>query len=262
MKALTVNIAPVQDFNGYDNPWPAGGGKNLFNKDTVTVGKWLNVSTGAIENTSTNYGISDWIPVKSGLPYVFTNPKSSRKWSYDSSKNPVEQITANSYTPSVDGYILLTLSIAAEDGVDLNTFQVEQGSALSAYFPYSNICPISGWSEVNVNCVGKNFFDDSIFEEIGWSLKEYEGVGTYWNGNAQRLFKNSRYAYTKGGILPEGEYGVVTLSFDFYCTSGSMQIYVKYSDTNTWSNMTGNITTSGHKSYTTNVNKVCTGIGF
>ena len=28
-----ITMNPIQDLNGYDYPWPAGGNKNLFNKD-------------------------------------------------------------------------------------------------------------------------------------------------------------------------------------------------------------------------------------
>ena len=30
---VVASVNPVQDLHGYDYPWPAGGGKNLFNKD-------------------------------------------------------------------------------------------------------------------------------------------------------------------------------------------------------------------------------------
>lgn len=153
MDSLVVGIEPVQDLHGYDSPWPGGGGKNLFDKDAVTVGKWINVSTGAIENTSANYALSDYIPVKSGLPYVFTNLQSSRRWFYDAEKNPVETIAASPYTPPSDGFVLLTISVIS---VDINTVQFEQGTTLSAYTPYSNVCPISGCTGAKVTRTGKN----------------------------------------------------------------------------------------------------------
>ena len=36
--ALTIGIEPVQDLHGYDNPWPAGGGKNLLKTAGLTLG--------------------------------------------------------------------------------------------------------------------------------------------------------------------------------------------------------------------------------
>ena len=32
LKKLVAQINPVQDLHGYDAPWPAGGGKNKFDK--------------------------------------------------------------------------------------------------------------------------------------------------------------------------------------------------------------------------------------
>ena len=46
VKSLVVNVDPVQDLHGYDNPWPAGGGKNLLAvtlsslKSSNTDGTW------------------------------------------------------------------------------------------------------------------------------------------------------------------------------------------------------------------------------
>ena len=34
---------------------------------------------------------------------------------------------------------------------DVTHFQLEEGQTATSYAPYSNICPISGWTEVNVN---------------------------------------------------------------------------------------------------------------
>ena len=60
--ALSVSIDPVQDLHGYDNPWPAGGGKNLLPltienlKAVNTIGTWNG-------NTYTQNGIDFTIEV-------------------------------------------------------------------------------------------------------------------------------------------------------------------------------------------------------
>ena len=46
--ALSVSIEPVQDLHGYDNPWPAGGGKNIL------VGKTLSETVRAIDFSFTS----------------------------------------------------------------------------------------------------------------------------------------------------------------------------------------------------------------
>ena len=35
-KSTLVTLSPVQDLHGYANPWPAGGGKNKFDKSIVS----------------------------------------------------------------------------------------------------------------------------------------------------------------------------------------------------------------------------------
>ena len=41
LKKLKVSVEPVQDLHGYDHPWPAGGGINLWNNEAFTYGKWV-----------------------------------------------------------------------------------------------------------------------------------------------------------------------------------------------------------------------------
>lgn len=46
VKSLTVGIEPVQDLHGYDNPWPAGGGKNLLKTGGLTYAPPSDTSFG------------------------------------------------------------------------------------------------------------------------------------------------------------------------------------------------------------------------
>lgn len=69
------------------------------------------------------------------------------------------------------------------------TLQIEEGSTATTFAPYSNICPISGWDEVNVSVSGKNYFnkitftvkkfltsDGHIVTSDDWSISDYIGV--------------------------------------------------------------------------------------
>ena len=166
---LVATLTPSQDLHGYNNPWPAGGGVNKFDKSTAVNGKWLNVSTGAEENSSTSYVLSDYIPVKANTTYTMLNPKSSRRWLYDTNKDPVEAIPNTTFTPSVDGYCRITLSLI-ENPSFADTFMLVEGSVLpQTYSPYSNICPISGHTGVTVYRTGKNLFDKNSAQITeGW----------------------------------------------------------------------------------------------
>ena len=45
----------------------------------------------------------------------------------------------------------------------LDSVQIELGSSATSYAPYSNICPISGFTGVNVPVKGKNLFNLADF---------------------------------------------------------------------------------------------------
>ena len=57
IKQLSVAIEPVQDLHGYENPWPAGGGKNLLPM-TVEGIKEVNTSGTWVGNSYTYGGVT------------------------------------------------------------------------------------------------------------------------------------------------------------------------------------------------------------
>ena len=118
----------------------------------------------------------------------------------------------------------------------------------------TNPYTLGGFSNAVITKAKKNLFNDAIYTEAGWTLQE----NGYYNGNAQALMINSRYAYTKGGIKTSG---IVTISFDLLRSSGDMQIYCLYEGNSAWTNLSGNINTEGHKTVTTESNKNCIAVG-
>lgn len=176
--SLLVSMEPIQDFNGYGHPWPGGGGVNLFDKNAITIGKYLNINTGAIENASSSYAITDWIAVDGGSEYVWNNAESSRSWFYDSDKNPVERIYGTSYIPDSDGFIILTITVTS---VDVNDFMFVKGSALpQIYYPYSNICPISGRTGLHAYAGPTSVIGDAATYTMNWTSP----AGTVYAGSA------------------------------------------------------------------------------
>lgn len=167
--ALSVEINPVQNLNGYDKPWPAGGGKNLFNADTGANGYIDN--NGAVVSRSYQFA-SDYIAVTAGSSYTISAASQMGNIGiayFDSNKAII--------LPRVDNASRQTLTITPASGVGYVRFwfyvnsstnlnptnvketykvQFESGSTATAYVPYSNICPISGWTEAKVTRTGKN----------------------------------------------------------------------------------------------------------
>jgi len=189
-----AEINPVQDLHGYDHPWPAGGGKNLakvtdgtFEKSGVTFtlanneihlngtctgNTWIVPSvrqlitlapgtyTMSVEITGVTgsgnlvaYGLN-----AKGIGYLYIPNNGARQ---------TKTFTIESeLTAPADGYIY-------EGNVYNNAqikFQIEKGSTATAWTPYSNICPITGWTGAKVTRTGKNL---GILSEENLSSEQY-----------------------------------------------------------------------------------------
>ena len=162
-KEIVAYIQATQDLHGQSAPYPAGGGKNLYNKN----GK--NTSNGYVngyylyddgeEKSNANYEISEYIAVNAGTDYTVQGLQGDRVFLcyYDSSKVYLgqqrysAQATRTVTTPANTAYIRLSVYIANED-----TTQLEAGSTATSYAPYENICPITGRTSVSVTHTGKN----------------------------------------------------------------------------------------------------------
>lgn len=102
--------------------------KNLFDRSTVTYGNYVDGSTGKLVY-STNYATSDYIPVTAGTAYYITN----RAYAclYDSQKNWVANVGGASFTPTVNGYLRVSCTLA-----NLDKTQVEIGNKATEYRPH------------------------------------------------------------------------------------------------------------------------------
>ena len=56
IKGVTVSIEPVQDLHGYDNPWPAGGGKNIL---PITIAELKTLNSSGTWTGDTKYTRND-----------------------------------------------------------------------------------------------------------------------------------------------------------------------------------------------------------
>lgn len=170
---LQVDLDPIQDLHGYDSPWVAGGGKNKFDKDTLS-------QASAYTTSFNGYMYSAPIYLKPNTAYVMspTSTASLETSKYyvlyinPSADNPNEMISSSNvfrypvsagtpqtvtFTTGSTGTIRFGVSIVAGvvDTAALNAFmtinyQLEEGSTATSWTPYSNICPISGRDSVEV----------------------------------------------------------------------------------------------------------------
>lgn len=175
-KAISVldSIEPIQDLHGYDKPWSGGNGKNLLNLDAnVTVlsgvvSSAVTITSGDGSATITeNYYNRDnnkfgWaFNVESNQTYTvsgkFTSSNHAIIKIYATDGSVVyEDIVLSSATTfsfsfnsdtNTTLYFYATISSWGQT-ITLNNLQIEKGSSATTYSPYSNICPISGRTEV------------------------------------------------------------------------------------------------------------------
>lgn len=158
MKSLKVAIDPVQDLHGYEKPWPAGGGKNLFDPDSAVNG-YIDDVTGELKPTTNPSKSTDYIAVTPSTSYYIISAKTSGNWGawYDDNKEYISGLqflagtTARLVTsPATAQYVRFTVSYSGNNPDYATNVMIAQSSTEIPYEPYSNICPISGWSEVNV----------------------------------------------------------------------------------------------------------------
>lgn len=166
LKELSVGVNPVQDLHGYDNPWPAGGGKNLA--DFVDR-KGINDS-GVVVDQSNRIATVNPIMIEDGVSYVLKTFGSVSSGAlrgicavYNGTTlvRRVTSIGANETIDTSDGdrfYFCIycsssTVSVTVDSA---KAMVVKSTDTVTSYEPCSNICPISGYTEANVKRTGKN----------------------------------------------------------------------------------------------------------
>ena len=162
---LMAKINPVQDLHGYENPWPAGGGKNLAD---FTDGYGIN-NDGSLGVSTKRSATLTPIKIESGKSYVVSSVSASFIYAVFNGETLVRrvaQVLSGSVLDTSDGTDLYVCGYSGSDiavTAEGNKLMVEEGTTPSAtYYPYSNICPISGWDSANVSRTGKNLLKNEI----------------------------------------------------------------------------------------------------
>lgn len=180
VKSCVVQIEPIQDLHGYDNPWPAGGGKNLFDGsiiETTNPNNWgveWNSATNSLTITHKNsYTI--------GIPeYTFNAPVGTYVVSFASQTTQYSlslyidgvysKILNNGTTFDVESGKTYKVRFTANEGTPntITKLQIESGSTATTFNPFANICPISGRTGGTVWRTGKNLLDLSKVVQGNW----------------------------------------------------------------------------------------------
>ena len=133
LKELSISLTPIQSLNGYDSPWPAGGGPNMFVKATATRG-WRIALNGQLYQDA-GYFTSGYIAVSVGEKYIKNSPTIDayhRMYTYDANKDAVREISDTNAVTIASGEAYVRFC-GEESEIDTASFSV-----------YENLCPITG----------------------------------------------------------------------------------------------------------------------
>lgn len=274
VKDLVVGIEPVQDLHGEAYPYPAGSTANMIpdGRDTnngYIAGRYI-AKDGSAKASSGNY-ISEWFAVQPNTQYTYsakTNQTVAAVCFFDSSKSYISGVNFNEdgtsksltvTTPSNAAYARATQVYAN------SLFQFEVGSTGTTIMPYSNICPISGWTGANVSRTGKNLFNTAEYILAG--ATKYTDTDTHpypdsYYGNKHSFYHlhgNASEDPNATGLIGRRPFGRLTISFYKYLDNND-KVYFHYTDADAWVDAVGNITSVGYKSYTSASNRVCDGV--
>ena len=207
LSALKIAVEPVQDLHGQANPYPAGGGKNLLPmslesiKAINTTGTWSsnaytlsdvtftvqtddggNVTGITINGTASNnaeFNIAENITSLAGLTVILNGATDGSDSTYVlqayhwNGTNSSASRTGDSvsFTPTA---AFDKVRIVVSSGAALSNKIVKPMIRLSSvsdgtFAPYSNICPITGWTGCEVDAAGENLIslDDLISASSG-----------------------------------------------------------------------------------------------
>ena len=215
VKSLVADIDPIQDLHGYDAPWVGGVGKNKLkypyydssgsqNGITWTVNSDGTFTLSGTANAETIINISNSVTpyvIGSGTQQVVTSAEASYNPNISGLNFQTDIYKDGTYTGTVqrnNASIQITnateigigqsrLRIANGTVIPNNTVfypQIELGQTPTAWQPYSNICPISGWSGVDVVDCGINLWDEE------WELGGIGDDGNNTPNNSRIRSKN------------------------------------------------------------------------
>ena len=157
-KSLKVTMNPIQDLNGYSNPWVGGAGKNKIDiadrsgitTQTIIGRTLLKAGTYTLSAMCANSGMA-------GITLKITNITGSPiSMPYSTTETFIK--TTLTFTLEEEQEIVISV-VGSSSGYNgsVKEVQIEEGSTATKYAPYENICPISGRTEASVTRTGKNF---------------------------------------------------------------------------------------------------------
>lgn len=196
---VSVAVEPVQDLHGYGNPWPAGGGKNKLpvtlttrtvNGVTFTVNDDGTISLSGTATDNIIQTINTTTKLVSGESYKLAGCPTGGGTAYymRSTRGCVFGNTSTDFgaaATATDEALYLFIYIAS--GTNTNGLVFKPMICLSTetdstFAPYSNICPITGWTGAKVTRTGKNLcgepFKHGLYSASNGEFYSHEGASS------------------------------------------------------------------------------------
>lgn len=195
-KDCKIYFEPVQDLHGYDNPWPAGGGKNLWgglamaNDIASATGVTIDTNnrTVSIDTGSAEAVLTSGIEFKENAQYTFI-----LDGTYFGHANLMFVYTDGTNDRGLGRYINAGANVSAPGKtiqsivkrnysnttiINYETSGLFEGvKTANDYEPYENICPIAGWDGVTVYKAGKSFYEPLNYTQyVNGTAKQYWGT--------------------------------------------------------------------------------------
>ena len=201
LKSLVININPIQDLHGQDSPYPAGGGKNKLRYPFFDTTKTANgvtfidngdgtLSISGTATSVTNFNLAAYnTAVLSEGDYVVSleGGSSNCYFVYGGGDSGISYNTAygtDVYAKTIHvaesgiiGYCIVQVPANATVNLTVKPMIRRASVTDATYAPYENICPISGWTEVQTNISGINVWDEEW--EVG-------GISSIGNNTTER----------------------------------------------------------------------------
>lgn len=235
--SLQIDMEPIQDFNGYDRPWPAGRGKNKagpLQKGTFGESKPAGTSYADMKQAS-DYRLRsiDLIPINGQEATISLSDYQTYNvcmTCFDADGLYLGAATgyvnwkSAPYTinsPSVH-YIACVIkrldnALMTIDDIDSVHLQVELGSTATSWEPYENICPITGRTGLSVYVGPTNAAGDAATYSMDWTSP----AGTVYAGSADIVTGDIKAAPEYASYNGETLVGPWVSSMDVYDPEGT-----------------------------------------
>lgn len=286
-KSVIAHIEPAQDLHGYDSPWFAGGGKNLLdikraNSTTngITFTKQYDNSGNCIgvlaNGTATSNAYFDFNVIGAeiqttdlinGQEYIFSGLPSIGSASTFRLRIGNSTGSSITYTNSVDGLTFEKTSAMVIFGVQIfsgytanNLFikpMIRFATEIdSSYTPYSNICPISGYTGMNISVSDEDTTDPTVYPITfpseagtvyggyvnvtnGKLVVEYGNIASYNGETLSSIWISNRDVYVAGNTPTSGAQVVYKLAIPITYDITPQQIALLTGVNNVWNDCNG-----------------------